>query len=86
MRASKQLLSIEMIKLKEFIESYRSNLTEDVFNSQEFSIKLIQIPKISNSNRNDLSIEFVNWDQLNRDDKEKYDSLLAIVKPKLIKH
>ncbi|MDC7248668.1 MAG: hypothetical protein PQJ49_01960 [Sphaerochaetaceae bacterium] len=86
MRASKQLLSTEMIKLKEFIESYRSNLTEDVFNSQEFSIKLIQIPKISNSNRNDLSIEFVNWDQLNRDDKEKYDSLLAIVKPKLIKH
>lgn len=52
-KASKQLLSTEYKDLIEFIKKYREHLREDIYNSQEYSIKLIQIPKISNSNKND---------------------------------
>lgn len=58
--ASKKLLSKEIKELKTFIDNYRTGLPEEVFNTQKYSIKLIQMPKISNTNRNDLAIEFVN--------------------------
>lgn len=83
--ANKMLLSQEITELKTYIEKYRGNLSDDVFNSQEYSIKLIQIPKISNTNRHDLAVEFVNWNQLNDEDKENYDKLLAIIKDKVVK-
>nr|WP_232424835.1 DUF3644 domain-containing protein [Algoriphagus resistens] len=81
-RASKTLLAKEVKELKEFISKYRRSLDEETFNSQEFSIKLISVPKISNTNRNDLAIEFVNWKTVKDEDKEKYSKLLAIIKEK----
>jgi hypothetical protein len=45
-QANKRMLSRDIKELKEFIEKYRSELDEDIFNSQEYSIRLIQIPKI----------------------------------------
>ena len=83
--ASKQLLSSEYKEIKEFIRKYRDNIKEDVFSAQEFSIKLIQVPKISNTGRNDLAVEFVNWSSLSADDIEKYDKLTTIVKDRVIK-
>lgn len=83
--ASKQLLSTEYKDLVDFIKKYREHLRDDIYNSQEYSIKLIQIPKIANTNKNDLAVEFVNWNSLSEEDKEKYDQLIAIVKDKVIK-
>lgn len=83
--ASKQLLSNEYKDLMEFIRKYREHLRDDIFQSQEYSIKLIQIPKIANANKNDLAVEFVNWNVLSEDDKDKYEKLNAIVKDKVIK-
>lgn len=83
-QASKNLLSTEVKELNEFIDKFRLSLEDDVFNSQEYSIKLISIPKISNTNRNDLAIEFVNWNSLSDDDKENYNKLQAIIKDKTV--
>lgn len=80
--ASKQLLSNEYKDIVDFIKKYRAHIQEDVFESQEYSIKLIQIPKISNTNKSDLAVEFVNW---NSEDKDKYEQLTAIVKDKVVK-
>jgi hypothetical protein len=80
--ASKTLLSKEVIELKEFIEKYRNSLSDDIFNKQEYSIKLISVPKVSNTNRNDLAVEFVNWKNLTDEEKVNYDKLLAIIKDK----
>ncbi|MHB8404677.1 MAG: DUF3644 domain-containing protein [Gammaproteobacteria bacterium] len=85
-RATKRALSSDFADIKKFVEMYRSNLSQKVFDSQEYSIKLIQVPKISNTNRNDLAIEFVKWNALNAEDKEAYGKLNAIVKDKIIKH
>ncbi len=63
-QASKKLLSSEYKDVVDFIRKYRDNIREDVFSTQEFSIKLIQVPKIGNTGRNDLAVEFVNWNVL----------------------
>ena len=49
------------------------------------NIKLIQVPKIGNTGRNDLAVEFVNWNTLSEDDRKKYDKLTTIVKDRVIK-
>jgi len=84
-QASKQLLSSEYKEIKEFIEKYRESIKEDIFKTQEFSIKLIQVPKIGNTGRNDLAVEFVNWNTLSEDDRDKYEKLTTIVKDRVIK-
>ena len=83
--ASKQLLSSEYKEVVDFIRKFRDNLKDDIFSTQEFSIKLIQVPKIGNTDRNDLAVEFVNWNSLSEEDRIKYDKLTTIVKDKVIK-
>ncbi len=85
-RSAKRALSSDLADIKKFVEMYRSNLPQEVFDSQEYSIRLIQVPKISNTDRNDLAIEFVKWSSLNEEDKKAYGKLNAIVKDKIIKH
>lgn len=83
--SSKKLLSKEIKELKAFIDNYRTSLTDEIFNTQEYSIKLIQVPKISNTNRNDLAVEFVNWNSISDADKENYEKLTTIIKDKVLK-
>jgi hypothetical protein len=84
-RANRRALSADLSDLKRFIDSYRLSLNDDVFHSQSYSVKLIQVPKISNTNRNDLSVEFVNWDSLSKEDKESCNKVTTIIKDKLVK-
>lgn len=46
---------------------------------------MIQIPKIANTNKNDLAIEFVKWSSLSAEDKFNYDKLTTIIKDKVLK-
>lgn len=84
-QASKKLLSKEIKELKTFIDNYRTSLSDEVFNTQEYSIKLIQVPKIANTNRNDLAVEFVNWNSISKADRENYEKVTAIIKDKVLK-
>jgi hypothetical protein len=82
--ASKKLLANEVTELKYFIDKYRLSLSDETFNSQDFSVKLISIPKISNTNRSDLAVEFVNWSSLSTEDQGNYNRLQAIIKDKTV--
>jgi len=84
-KASKSALSKDLANIISFVEKYRNTLDDDIFNSQQYSIKLIQIPKISNTNRADAAVEFVRWDQLSDDDKAAYEQLTVIIKDKTVK-
>lgn len=83
-KASKSALSKDLADIVSFVEKYRNNLSDDVYNSLEYSIKLIQIPKITNTNRADAAIEFVKWDELSDDDKAAYDQISVIIKDKRV--
>ncbi len=84
-QANRSALSKDLSEIVSFIEKYRNTLEEDIYNSQEYSIKLIQIPKISNTDRADAAIEFVKWDTLNEEDKVAYEQLNVIIKDKTVK-
>ena len=77
-QASKSVLSSEMREIRSYIENYQSGLRDEIFNSQEYSIRFIQIPKVSNTNRNDLTVEFIGADELDS------DTLQAITKDKQV--
>jgi len=84
-KANKAALSKDLADVVSFVEKYRNSLDDEVYNSQEYSIKLIQIPKISNTSRADAAIEFVKWDELNDEDKAAYDQVAVIIKDKKVK-
>lgn len=84
--SNKQILSSEYKDLINFIYKFRGEIPDDIFNSQEYSIKLIQVPKISNTSKNDLAIEFVNWNNLSADDKVMFEKLNTIIKDKVVKY
>ena len=73
-----------MQDIKKYIDKYKTDLPQEIFDSQEYSIKLLQIPKISNTNRHDLSVEFVNWNALSDEDRENYNRISTIIKDKVI--
>ena len=82
--ASKSALSKDLADIVSFVGKYRNSLDEDVYNSLEYSIKLIQIPKISNTNRADAAIEFVKWDELSAEDKDAYEKVSVFIKDKKV--
>ena len=84
LQAQRDLLSKDMQDIKRYIDKYKTDLPQTIYDSQEYSIKLLQIPKISNTNRHDLSVEFVNWNSLNDEDRANYQRLTAIIKDKIV--
>ncbi|MCB1583993.1 MAG: DUF3644 domain-containing protein [Xanthomonadales bacterium] len=83
-KASKSALSKDLADVVTFVEKYRKNLDDKVYNSLEYSIKLIQIPKISNTNRADAAVEFVKWNELSQEDKEAFEQISVIIKDKKV--
>ena len=84
-KANRAVLSKDLADIVSFVEKFRSKLDDDTYNSQAYSIKLIQIPKISNTNRADAAVEFVKWDALSEEDKAAYEKLNVIIKDKTVK-
>jgi len=80
--AHKNLLSTEVQDIVEYINKYRKALPDEIFNSQEYSIKLILTPKVSKTNRNDLSIEFINLKDLSLEEQKIVQKLTTITKEK----
>ena len=85
LKSSKVALSKDLKEIVEYISKYRTSLSDNTFNSQEYSIKLLQVPKISNTDRTDLAIDFVKFDELEEEDKHLYEQITVLVKDRKIK-
>lgn len=83
-KASKAALSKDLSDVAGYIEKYRMTLDDAEYDSQEYSIKLLQVPKISNTNRADAAIEFVKWDELSEEDRSAYEQIAVIIKDKRV--
>lgn len=68
-----------------FFIGLRNKIEHRHIDKREIDVKLIQIPKISNTNRADLAVEFVKWDELSDDDRDAYEKITAIVKDRKVK-
>lgn len=84
LQSQKLLLSQDMKDIIKYIDKYKNELSQNIYDSDEYSIKMLLISKVSNSNRSDLAIEFVKWDTLNEEDKLEYEKLTTIIKDKLV--
>ena len=80
-QANKKVLSGEIPEIKKYINDYRSGLGVEVLNSLEYWIKLIPTPKISNTKRGDLTVNFVRSNDI---DAQGVEELTAIIKDKPI--
>lgn len=79
LQAQRDLLSKDMQDIKKYIDKYKTDLPQEIYDSQEYSIKLLQIPKISNTNRHDLAVEFVHWNSLSEEDRANYQQISTII-------
>ena len=84
-KANRSALSKDLADIISFVKKYRESLSDETYNQQEYSIKLIQVPKISNTNRADAAVEFVRWDALSEEDRAAYERLNVIIKDKTVK-
>ena len=84
-KSSKVALSRDLTDIVEYVQKFRTSLSDETYGAQEYSIKLIQVPKISNTNRSDLAIEYVKFDELNEDDKDAYNQIAVLIKDKKVK-
>jgi len=82
--AIRNAITGEMKDIIRFVDTYRSGIRDQEFHSQEFSIKLLQIPKVANCSRSSLAVEFVKWDDLSETQKSEISKITAIIKEKEI--
>lgn len=82
--AGKSVLSKDTSEILAYISKFKQSITQEVYESQEYSIKLLNIPKIANNDRNVPAIEFVKWDTLDKEDKAVYEKLVALIKDKKV--
>lgn len=63
-----------------FIHSYRSTISTEVFESNRYSFKAFLIQVANHQNRNALPVQFVNYDKLDENQKSELGKFVAMVK------
>lgn len=67
----------------DFIKNHRSSISKTVRDSQEFSFKVFLLPKIGNHrNSSDLAVEFINFDLADKNQKDNFEKIQALIKEK----
>ena len=83
--AMKKVQSKHYNELKQYIDAYRSALSNDIYSDSKYSFRVFLIPKIGNHySSSDCAIEFVRYDPKN---PEKFESLhkeIALIKEKKV--
>ncbi len=83
-RANNSILSKDMKDVVTYIKNYRNGLADEIYSSQEYSIKLVIMPKITNTSKADEAMTFVKWDELSEEDRKAYEKIAVIIKDRKI--
>ncbi len=71
--------------LLSFINNYRSSLSTDITNSQDFSYKIFIVPNVGNHrNSSDMAIYFKKIDENNSEKMKEHDKLIIAIKQQKI--
>jgi len=77
--------SKEYKNVKSFLDEYRSNLSDTVKNSLNYSFKVFLIPKVGRHEQSsDVAIEFIKYDPSKPGEQERYKNLLVAIKEKQV--
>lgn len=73
-------------EIKEYIEAYRENISNDIYNDPKFSFRVYLVPKTGNhKNSSDMSMEFVKYNPENPDEIAAQKQLVTLIKEKIVK-
>lgn len=72
--------------VKEFIQQYRSAISPEIWQSGEYSFKAFLIQVANHSTDDAMPIQFIAYDKLNNDEKNRVSKIAALVKEKHIIH
>jgi hypothetical protein len=79
--AIKQLQRENYRIVREYMETFRNDLDEEVFQSQHFRLRAFLVPKVGNhAKTSDLAIEFVNVEKLSAEQLGNYERGIAFIK------
>jgi len=79
--ALKQLQAENYKVVREYMETFKSDLEDDVLQSQQYRLRAFLVPKVGNhAKSSDLSIEFVNISQLTEEEVATYEQGVAFIK------
>jgi hypothetical protein len=82
LRAISELRSPLKRSVYNYITTFRSTLSTDELNDLQFSYKVFLIPKIANHpGQADVAVEFVRYDPSKPEEMERYERLVAMIKP-----
>jgi len=85
MEVVKQFQGKQFDDLMEYIDAFRDGLTDDIYQSPEFSFRVYLIPKIGNhQSSSDLALEFVKYDSSKLEDMEALKHLVALIKQRQV--
>lgn len=84
-KAMTRLSQNQFKKVKSFVDSFRSSLSDDVGKNQKYSFRLFLVPKVNNHVKSaDAAVEFINYDASRPEEMKKYDHLVTFIKEKQI--
>ncbi len=84
-RAMRSAARGQLKSVREFVEKFRSSLSDDVSSDQAYSYKVFLIPKVgTHAKSSDVAIEFVKYDPSKPEEMKQYERLVAFIKPKQV--
>jgi hypothetical protein len=79
--ALKQLQKENYRVVRQYMETYKNDLSDEVLENQKYRIRAFLIPKIGNhAKSSDLSIEFINTNKLSDEELRSYEQGIAFIK------
>lgn len=79
--AMKQLQKENYKVVRNYMETYRADLNDEVVESQKYRIRALLVPKLGNhAKSSDLAVEFINVNKLNDDELKNYEQGIAFIK------
>jgi hypothetical protein len=79
--ALKQLQKENYRVVREYMETFRDDLSEEILESQQYRIRAFLVPKIGNhAKSSDLTIEFINVNKLSEEELQNYEQGVAFIK------
>ena len=73
------------LEVMKFIEKYRDDLDDNIWNDQKYSYRVFLIPKIGNNPKSaDIAVEFVHYDPANPKEMKEYEKALVLFRDKHI--
>ena len=71
--------------VRQFIDAFRSSLSDDIYADQNYSFKVFLIPKVGASrSADDVAVEFVKYDPSKPEEMNKYHKIVTLIKPKQV--